>query len=127
MRLPMIPTYNLRLMTLAMIINPSMYLLGSQRFSQTPASMLSGVSLRNLIEPFTAADSAFRNEVHRAVRPHIGPWLRQGAVAGAVPSGVLTGTGMGLGSSSYSGDPVRRVGRGMPPGPFPLQVFSWRF
>jgi hypothetical protein len=123
----MIPTYNLRLMTLAMIINPSMYLLGSQRFPQTPASMLSGVSLRNLIEPFTAADSAFRNEVPQPVRPHVGPGLRQEAVAGAVPSGVLTGTGMVLGASSYSGDPVRRVGRGKPPGPFPLQVFSCRF
>src|SRR5262249_55144902 len=50
--------------------------------------------LRNLAEPLAAADAAFKGELRRTVREHVGAVLRQEPRTASSPTGVLTVTGL---------------------------------
>ena len=63
-------------------------------FPNRPHQFCQAHYLRNLAEPLAEADSAFKSELRQAVRGHLGALIRQEAVAGDSPSGVLTVTGV---------------------------------
>ena len=50
--------------------------------------------LRNLAEPLAEADAAFKGELRRTVREHVGAVLRQEPRTASGPTGVLTVTGL---------------------------------
>jgi len=50
--------------------------------------------LRNLAEPLAEADAAFKGELRRIVRAHVGAVLRQEPRTASSPPGVLTVTGL---------------------------------
>jgi hypothetical protein len=63
-------------------------------FPKRPHQFCQAHYLRNLATPLADADSAFKSEVRKSVRDQVGSLIRQEAIAGDAPTGVLTVTGI---------------------------------
>ncbi len=63
-------------------------------FPKRPHQFCQAHYLRNLATPLADANTAFKSEVRKAVRDQVGSLMRQEAIAGDAPNGVLTVTGM---------------------------------
>lgn len=63
-------------------------------FPKRPHQFCQAHYLRNLAEPLAEADVTFKSELRQAVRGHLGALIRQESVAGGLPRGVLTVTGV---------------------------------
>ncbi|HZC03506.1 MAG TPA: transposase [Gammaproteobacteria bacterium] len=63
-------------------------------FPKRPHQFCQAHYLRNLATPLADADTAFKSEVRKSVRDQVGSLIRQEAIAGDAPNGVLTVTGI---------------------------------
>jgi hypothetical protein len=63
-------------------------------FPRRPHQFCQAHYLRNLATPLANADSAFKQEVRKAVRDRVGLLIRQESIAREAPNGVLTVTGI---------------------------------
>ena len=63
-------------------------------FPKRPHQFCQAHYLRNLATPLADADTAFKSEVRKSVRDQVGSLIRQEAMAGDGPNGVLTVTGI---------------------------------
>jgi hypothetical protein len=63
-------------------------------FPKRPHQFCQAHYLRNLATPLADADTVFKSEVRKSVRDQVGSLIRQEAIAGDAPSGVLTVTGI---------------------------------
>ncbi len=63
-------------------------------FPKRPHQFCQAHYLRNLATPLANADTALKGEVRKSVRDRVGSLIRQEAIAGEAPNGVLTVTGI---------------------------------